>query len=158
MSTALTSAFPLCCSTFGSSPTATQDRFAPGSSVGLLEFGAFSINGITFLFVLDLIIVADDRCCIYQQSAEIRYGDRIHSRSPPGKHWEPFVRGCVPAYSDPGHDKGRLANHGAVKSSFARSLSTASDRLRWLFYSSPRTPLGPLFIFFSPIISTVFRL
>ena len=104
---------------------ATQDRFAPGSSVGLLEFGAFCSAEFHSRFVLDRINVADDHCCPCQAAAVIRYGDRIPSRSPPGKHWAPFVRGCVPACSDPGHDKGRLVNHGAVKSSFARSLSTA---------------------------------
>jgi hypothetical protein len=81
--------------------------------------------GIHSRFVLDLIVVADDHCCLYQAIAVIRFGDRIQSRSPPGKHWAPFVRGCVPACSDPGHDKGRLANHCAVQPSFARSLSTA---------------------------------
>ena len=103
---------------------ATQDRFAPGSSVELFEFGAFSSAGFHSRFVLDLIVVADDHCCLCQTTAVIRFGDRIQSRSPPGKHWAPFVRGCVPVASDPGHDKGRLANHGAVKPSFARSLST----------------------------------
>lgn len=135
----------------------TQDRFAPGSSVGLLEFGAFSSAEFHSRFMLDLIVVADDRWCLCQASAVIRYGDHIQSRSPPGKHWAPFVRGCVPAYSDPGHDKGRLANHGAVKSSFARSLSTASDRLRWLFLSSPGTPPGLLFTFSRPVTATEFR-
>lgn len=157
MPSALTSSFSLCCSAFGSSPTATQDRCAPGSSVELVEFGAFSINGISFLFVLDLINMADDRCCLCQATAVIRHGDHIQPRSPPGKHWAPFVRGCVPACSDPGHDKGRLANHGAVKSSFVRRLSTTSDRLRWLFCSSPGTPPGPLFTFFTPVTATVFR-
>jgi hypothetical protein len=104
---------------------ATKGRFAPGSSVGLLEFGAFSSVGFRSRFVLDLIAVADDHYCLCLAIAVIRFGDRIQSRSPPGKHWAPFVRGCVPACSDPGHDKGRLANHGAVKPSFARSLSTA---------------------------------
>ena len=93
---------------------ATQDRFAPGSSVELVEFGAFSSAGFHSRFVLDLIVVADDHCCLYPATAVIRFGDRIQSRSPPGKHWAPFVRGCVPAGTDPGHDKGRLANHDAV--------------------------------------------
>ena len=39
---------------------ATQDRFAPGSSVELVEFGAFSSAGFHSRFVLDLIVVADD--------------------------------------------------------------------------------------------------
>ena len=104
---------------------ATQDRFAPGSSVELVEFGAFSSAGFHSRFVLDLIVVADDHCCLYPAIAVIRFGDRIQSRSPPGKHWAPFVRGCVPACSDPGHDKGRLANHGAVQPSVARRWSTA---------------------------------
>ena len=104
---------------------ATQDRFAPGSSVGLLEFGAISSGGFRSRFVLNLITAADDHYCLCQAIVVIRLGDRIQSRSPPGKHWAPFVRGCVPTASDPGHDKGRLANHGAVKPSFARSLSTA---------------------------------
>ena len=154
---ALTSSRPLCFSASGSSPMATQDRLAPGSSVGLLEFGAFSSAEFHSRFVLDLIVVADDHCCLYPAIAVIRFGDRIQSRSPPGKHWAPFVRGCVPACSDPGHDKGRLVNHGAVKPSFTRSLSTASDRQRWLFSSSPGTPSGPLFTFFSPVTATVFR-
>lgn len=59
--------------------------------------------------MLDLITMADDHCCLYQAIAVIRFSDRIQFRSPPGKHWAPFVRGCVPACSDPGHDKGRLA-------------------------------------------------
>lgn len=104
---------------------ATQGRCAPGSSVGLLEFGAFSSAEFYSRFILDLITVADDHCCLCQAIAVIRFSDRIQSRSPPGKHWAPFVRGCVPIASDPGHDKGRLANHCAVKPSFARSLSTA---------------------------------
>lgn len=62
----------------------------------------------------DLIVAADDHCCLLQAIAVIRFGDRIQSRSPPGKYWAPFVRGCVPAYSDLGHDKGRLANRDAV--------------------------------------------
>jgi len=148
---------PLCCSASGSSPTATQDRFAPGSSVGLVEFGAFSSAEFRSRFVLDLITVADDHCCLYQAIAVIRFSDRIQPRSPPGKHWAPFVRGCVPAGSDPGHDKGRLANHGAVKPGFARSLSTALDRQRWLFSSSPGTKPGLLFMFFIPEFSTEFR-
>ena len=44
---------------------ATQDRFAPGSSVGLLEFGAFSSAELHSRFVLGLIVVADDHCCLY---------------------------------------------------------------------------------------------
>lgn len=154
---ALTSSHPLCCSASGSSPTATQDRFAPGSSVELLEFGAFSSAELHSRFVLDLIVVADDHCCLCQAIAVIRLGDSIQPRSPPGKHWAPFVRGCVPACSDPGHDKGRLANHDAVKPSFARSLSTAQDRQRWLFSSSPGDPSGSLFIFFIPVTATEFR-
>ncbi len=43
---------------------ATQDRLAPGSSVGLIEFGAFSSVGFRSRFVLDLIVVADDQCCL----------------------------------------------------------------------------------------------
>jgi hypothetical protein len=92
--------------------------------------------------------VADDHWCFCQAIAVIRFDDRIQPRSPPGKHWAPFVRGCVPAYSDPGHNKGRLANHDAVKPSFARSLSTASDRQRWLFCSSPGPPARPTLHFF----------
>ena len=88
--------------------------------------------------------------------ASLLFSD-VYKRQPPGKHWAPFVRGCVPACSDPGHDTGRLANHGAVKSSFARSLSTAYDRQRWLFSSSPGTPPGALFTFFSPVTTTIFR-
>ena len=153
----MTSSHPLCCSASGSSPTATQDRFAPGSSVGLLEFGAFSSAEFHSHFVLDLIVVADDHCCLCQAIAVIRFDDRIQSRSPPGKHRAPFVRGCVPACSDPGHDKGRLANHGAVQPSVARRLSTAEDRQRWLFSSTPGTPPGPLFTVFNPVTAIVFR-
>ena len=153
----MTSSRPLCCSASGSSPTATQDRFAPGSSVGLLEFGAFSSAEFHSLLVLDLITVADDHCCLCPATAVIRFGDRIQSRSPPGKHGAPFVRGCVPAGSDPGHDKGRLANHGAVQPSVARRLSTAYDRQRWFFSSSPGTPLGPLFFFFHCLNSINFH-
>ena len=110
----LTLSHRLCCSSSGASPMATQDRLAPGSSVGLSEFGAlFSVDSCSH-FVLDLIVVADDHCCRCQATAVIRFSDRIQPRSPPGKHWAPFVRGCVPAGSDPGHDKGRLANHDAV--------------------------------------------
>lgn len=64
--------------------------------------------------MLDLITVADDHCCLYQAIVVIRFSDRIQFRSPPGKHWAPFVRGCAPACSDPGHDKGRLAKRDAV--------------------------------------------
>jgi hypothetical protein len=56
--------------------------------------------------------------------------------------------------TDPGHDKGRLANHDAVKSSFVRSLSAASDRLRWLFCSLPGTPPGFAF----PLTASTFNL
>ncbi|MCY1423612.1 hypothetical protein D9M71_393280 [compost metagenome] len=93
-----------------------------------------------------------------QAIAVIRFGDRIQPRSPPGKHWAPFVRGCVPAGSEPGHDKGRLANHDAVKSGFARSCSTAKDRQRWLFCSAPGKASGPFFTFFMPVIAAVFQL
>ena len=64
---------------------ATQDRFAPGSSVELFEFGAFSSAEFSSRFLLDLIVVADDHCCLYPAIAVIRFGDRIQSRSPPGK-------------------------------------------------------------------------
>lgn len=104
---------------------ATQDRFAPGGSVGLIEFGAFSYAEFHSSLVLDLITVADDHCCLYPAIAVIRFGDRIQFRSPPGKNGAPFVRGCVPTGSDPGHDKGRLANHGAVQPSVARRFWTA---------------------------------
>ena len=135
----------LCCSSFGASPMATQDRLAPGSSVELSEFGAlFSVESCSH-FVLDLIVVADDHCCLSQAIAVIRCDARTQPRCPPGKHWAPFVRGCVPAGSDPGHDKGRLANQNAVKTSFARRCSTAQDRQRWLFSSMPGPRQAPLF-------------
>ena len=81
----MTSYCPLCCSSFGSPPTATQDRLAPGSSVKLFEFGVSSSAGSRSRFLLDLIVVADDHCCLYPAIAVIRFCDRIQSRSPPGK-------------------------------------------------------------------------
>ena len=135
---------------------ATQDRLAPGSSVGLVEFGAFSSLEKLSHVVLDLIVVADDRYCLHQAIAVIRSRDRIQLRSPPEKHWAPFVRGCVPACSDPGHDKGRLANRYAVKQALRGAL-----RLRNTVkggFSFPRlAPPGRLFIYFIPVIATVFR-
>lgn len=79
-------------------------------------------------------------------------------RSPPAKHWAPFVRGCVPVRSDPGHDKGRLANRYAVKQALRGAF-----RLREIVkggFSLPRLALasGPLFTFFIPVIATVFQM
>ena len=157
MLSALTSSHPLCCSALGSSPTATQDRFAPGSSVGLLEFGAFSSGGFRSRFVLDLIAVADDHCCLCLAIAVIRFGDRIQSRSPPGKHWAPFVRGCVPAGSDPGHNKGRLANHNAVKTKLCEALVDCARPSKVAFLFLAWHPARPTHHFSIPVIATVFQ-
>ena len=46
---------------------ATQDRFAPGSSVGLLEFGAISSGGFRSRFVLNLITAAAVTGCTGQR-------------------------------------------------------------------------------------------
>ena len=107
-------------------------------------------------YMLDLIVVADAPCCLCQAIAVIRFDAHIQPRRPPGKYWAPFVRGCVPVGSDPGHDKGRLANHDAVNQALRGAV-----RLRKTVkggFSLPRlAPAGPLFTFFSPLIATVFQ-
>jgi hypothetical protein len=104
-----------------------------------------------------LIVAADDHCCHTATAVVIRFGGRIQFRSPPAKHWAPFVRGCVPVRSDPGHDKGRLANRYAVKQALRGAF-----RLHKIVkggFSLPRLALasGPLFTFFIPVIATVFQ-
>ena len=90
------------------------------------------------------------RAAFHQAAGVIRFGDDDQLRCPPAKHWAPFVRGCVPENSDPGHDKGRLVR------SCQRVLVTRSDVVaisqRWsLFVPSPMT-VG---LFFARDVSTV---
>ena len=106
--------------------------------------------------MLDLIVVADDPCCLYQAIAVIRFDAHIQPRRPPGKYWAPFVRGCVPVGFDPGHDKGRLANHDVVNQLCEEPFDCARpSKVAFLFLAWP--PPGPSSLFFSPLIATVFQ-
>jgi len=82
----------------------------------------------------------------------IRFGGHIQCRHPPAKHWVPFVLGCVPIHSDPGHDKGRLANRDVVRRGLARRPfhhCAGPSEVAFLFLA--RRSAGPALHFFIPV-------
>ena len=103
---------PLRCCSACASPVAAGNPKTDSLRAGRSDFRVRSplLFGIFSRVVRERIVEADDRCRLLQVPAVIRFGGRIQFRSPPAKHWAPFVRGCAPAASDPGHDKGRLTN------------------------------------------------